>query len=63
MLIGLMTFIVTTAVYALLFLLACRRVAKHLQGNTEGTKAVVENVLLPVLGRRVEKPEVKRIKD
>ena len=45
------TFVVVTAVYAGLFWFAFRRVAMHLRGNQEATKAVVEHVLLPLLGR------------
>ena len=49
-----MTFILTTGVYACLMWLAGRRVAHHLRGNPEAVKAVTEHVLLPMLGRQAE---------
>ena len=57
------TFILTTALYGCLLFLACRRVARHLQGNQEAVKAVTEHVLVPVLGRQIEqKPPVQKTK-
>lgn len=49
-----LTFIVTTCLYGCFLFLACRRVARHLQGNQEAVKAVTEHVLLPMLGRQGE---------
>ena len=49
-----MTFILTTGVYASLMWLACRRVVHHLRGNPEAVKAVTEHVFLPMLGRKAE---------
>jgi len=58
-----MTFILTTALYGCLLFLACRRVARHLQGNQDAVKAVTEHVLLPMLGRQAEqKPAVQKTK-
>ena len=54
MLLIFLTFILTTALYSCLLFLACRRVARHLQGNQEAVKAVTEHVLVPVLGRQIE---------
>ena len=51
MLLIMFTWLITTAIYGLLVWLAVRRVVKHLQGNDAGMKAVVEHVLLPVLGK------------
>ena len=48
------TFSLTTIVYASLMWLACRRVVRHLRGNPEAVKAVTEHVLLPMLGRKPE---------
>lgn len=36
----------------------CQRVAVHLRGNPDATKAVVEHVLIPLFGRKPE-PEVE----
>ena len=54
MILVIMTFILTTGVYACLMWLACRRVAHHLRGNPEAVKAVTEHVLLPLLRRQAE---------
>lgn len=32
----------------------CQRVAAHLRGNPDATKAVVEHVLIPLFGRKPE---------
>lgn len=32
----------------------CQRVAVHLRGNPDATKAVVEHVLIPLFGRKSE---------
>jgi hypothetical protein len=32
----------------------CQRVAVHLRGNPDATKAVVEHVLIPLFGRKPE---------
>jgi len=63
MLLIFVTFILTTVLYGCLLFLACRRVARHLQGNQEAVKAVTEHVLVPVLGRQTEhKPPVQKTK-
>lgn len=54
MLLIILTFLFTTALYGTLLCLACRRVLHHLQGNEEGIKAVTQFVLLPLLGRKPE---------
>jgi hypothetical protein len=51
------TFILTTVLYGTLMVFAFRRVASHLQGNAEATKTVVEHVLIPLLGRKIEVAE------
>lgn len=48
------TFVLVTAVYAGVLWFGFRRVAMHLRGNQEATKAVVEHVLIPLLGRKPE---------
>ena len=52
MFVVIMTFSLTTGIYASLMWLACRRVVHHLRGNPEAVKAVTEHVLLPMLGRK-----------
>lgn len=54
MILVVLTFILTTGVYACLMWLACRWVAHHLRGNPEAIKAVTEHVLLPMVGRQAE---------
>jgi hypothetical protein len=54
MLLVFVTFLVSTALYVALLLFAFRRVTTHLQGNADATKAVVEHVLIPLLGRKLE---------
>lgn len=51
MLLIILTFLLTTALYGFLLWWACRRISRHLQGNPEGVKAVTDHVLLPLLGR------------
>jgi hypothetical protein len=63
MLLIFLTFILTTCLYCSLLFLACRSVARHLQGNNEAVKAVTEHVLLPMLGRQAEqKPMAEKAK-
>lgn len=59
-----LTFILTTGLYGFLLWLAFSRVAQHLKGNPEAVKAVMEHVLLPMLGRQAEqhKPAVQKTK-
>lgn len=45
------TFVVTLAGLGVLAWLGFRRIALHLRGNPEATKAVVEHVLIPLFGR------------
>jgi hypothetical protein len=49
-----LTFILTTGLYGCLLFLACRRVARHLQGNLEAANAVTVHVFMPILGRQAE---------
>ena len=50
----LVTFVGTTFLYVCLFLIVCRRIAKHLQGNPEAVKAVLDHVFLPAFGKKSE---------
>jgi hypothetical protein len=58
MLLIFLTFILTTSLYGYLLFLACRRVARHLEGNQEAVKAVTEHVLMPVFGRKAEQKPI-----
>jgi uncharacterized protein YneF (UPF0154 family) len=49
----------TTAGYLALFYLAARRVSRHLAGNPEATKAFVDHVVQPLLGRKAPNEESK----
>ncbi len=51
------TFVVTLAAFAVLGWLGFRRIALHLRGNPEATKAVVEHVFIPLFGRKEEETE------
>ncbi len=55
----LFTFVFTTAGFLALIYIGARRVSRHLKGNPEATKAVVDHVLLPLLGREVTNEESK----
>jgi hypothetical protein len=57
MLLVLLTFLATTALYAVLVAVVFRRVALHLQGNAEAMRAVTEHVLVPLLGRKKKDPD------
>lgn len=46
-----LTFVVMLAGIAALVWLGCQRVALHLRGKPEATRAVVEHVLMPLFGR------------
>lgn len=50
-------FFITTGGYGFLAYLAFRRVAAHLRNNPEGMKMVTQHVLMPLLGRKPEKPK------
>ena len=50
----LVTFLVSTAIHVVLLAFVLRRVARHCQGNETATRAVMEHVLLPILGRAPE---------
>jgi hypothetical protein len=49
-----LTFAAMLAGMAALAWLGCRRVALHLRGKPEATRAVVEHVLMPLFGRTEE---------
>ena len=55
----LVTFVVTNAVYVCLLFVACRRVARHLQGRPEAVQSLTENVLVPMFGKRRDEAEKK----
>jgi len=46
------TFVLTSAAYGAVTYLILRRIAEHLKGNPEASKAFSEHVLIPVLGRK-----------
>jgi hypothetical protein len=52
LLILLLTFLLTTALYGVLLWLVCCRVLRHLQGNAEAVKAVTDHVFIPLLGKQ-----------
>lgn len=56
MFLAFLTFLLVTASFLAAIGFALYRVANHLRGNEEATKAVVQHVLLPLFGR---KPEVE----
>lgn len=51
-----LTILGTSALYALLAVLLCRRVANHLRGNSFAANMLVEHVILPVLGKPTPRP-------
>ena len=57
------TWLITTLVYGALGWIAIRRVVKHLRGNEVGMRAVVEHVLLPMLGKERTDEEPKPATD
>jgi hypothetical protein len=46
----LLTFLATTGLYGLAMWFACSRISRHLRDNTVATSAVVQHVLVPLLG-------------
>jgi hypothetical protein len=46
------TFVMTSAMYAAVLVIALRRVARHLRDNAEATKQVSEHVFVPLFGKR-----------
>jgi hypothetical protein len=48
----LLTFVMTTGLYAAVLWLAFRRVASHLKDNAEAVKQVSEHVFVPLFGKR-----------
>lgn len=67
MFLAFLTFVFVTAAYAALIGFALYRVATHLRGNEQATKAVVDHVLLPLFGKAPEnvpkepEPPVKEV--
>lgn len=57
-----LTFVVMLAGMAALVWLGCQRVALHLRGKPDATRAVVEHVLMPLFGRK-EEPGVETCTD
>lgn len=57
-----LTFVVMTATFAVLLWFGFHRVALHLRGNPDATRAVVEHVLIPLFGRKDE-PEFETLPD
>jgi len=53
----LVTFLVTSCAYGAVAWLAVRRVIRHLQGDPNAIQEVTEHVLVPLLGKSVEKKE------
>jgi hypothetical protein len=53
-LIFILTFLGTTALWGFVLWLATRRVVHHLRGNPEGIAALTAHLLVPLLGRREE---------
>jgi hypothetical protein len=45
-----LSFVGTSVLYALIGCVACWRVVRHLRGNSVGTTAIVEHVLIPLFG-------------
>lgn len=43
--------LILNIVAATVGIISCRRIARHLAGNAEAVKAVVDHVLLPMFGR------------
>jgi hypothetical protein len=57
-----LTFVVMLSGFAVLVWFGFHRIALHLRGNPEATKAVVEHVLIPLFGRK-EEPDFEREPD
>jgi len=57
----LVTFVLTTVLYAALGAWGIRRLTRHLQSNPEAVKAVTEHVFMPLLGRKDEAEKKKPI--
>jgi len=62
-LVFLLTFLGTMGICALLAWVGCRRVLSHLEDNPDGCRAVMEHVVLPMLGRKKARKEVERKPD
>jgi hypothetical protein len=56
----LVTFVLTTVLYAGLGVWGLMRVIGHLQTNRTAMQAVVEHVLMPLLGRKKDDAEKKK---
>ena len=54
---ALATFVLTTLLYAGLGVWGLMRVIRHLQTNRAAVQAVIEHVLMPLLGRKSEQVE------
>ena len=51
-----LTFLLTSALWAAALLFAVRRVVRHMQSNPEAVAAISTHLLVPLFGKR-EKPE------
>lgn len=56
----LVTFLVTTGLYAALVVWGAARVIRHMQADRAAVQVVIEHVLMPVLGRAPEQVEKKK---
>jgi hypothetical protein len=56
----LVTFLLTSAMYAALVACGAVRVIRHLQTDRAGVQAVIDHVLMPLLGRTPEQVEKKK---
>jgi len=56
----LITFGVTTAIYAVRLWMAMRRITNHLKENPDGCRDVMEHVILPIFGGKEKRREVER---
>jgi hypothetical protein len=56
----LVTFVLTTVLYASLGVWGLMRVIRHLQTNRAAVQAVTEHVLMPLLGRTSEQVEKRK---
>ena len=60
MIIVFVTFILLTTIgYGVLVWFCLRRVTAHLQDNPDATRAVVDHVLIPILGRRLVEASIE----
>jgi hypothetical protein len=56
------TFVTTVGAVGFVGWLAMRRLVVHLKGNPEGTRAFVENVVVPLFGKKTEEDAEVKVK-